>query len=70
MNNSLPIQMTKTKKEIIDVINKSNLPACVLYEIFINITNEIGSNVQIELKQEQEKENENKKAALNKTEKE
>ena len=68
MSNSLAIQMAKVKKEIIDLVNNSNLPACILYEIFLNITNEIGNNAQIELKREQEKED--KESELNETEKE
>ena len=55
MNNSLAIQMTNTKEKIIAAVNESNLPACILYEIFLNITNEIGNHAQLELQQDKNK---------------
>ena len=51
---SLPIAMYETKKGLIDLINGSSLPLCIIQEILQNIMFEVQSKAKIELEKEYE----------------
>lgn len=48
-----PIVMANFKNNMIETINQSGLPMCVVREIIGNLYNELDTKAQIELKQAQ-----------------
>lgn len=55
MQFSLPIVMLETKESIINIINESHLPMCIINEIITGIALEVKQKAQEELNIEKQK---------------
>lgn len=60
---NLVIAITQTKQNLIDVLNHSQLPFCILSEMLQNLTTEVNMKAQEELNIEVNKEKEKQKSS-------
>jgi len=65
---NIVISVAQTKQNLINIINSSQLPLCILREIMQNLTEEIATKAQEELQIEIKKQKEAESESANKKE--